>query len=400
MKTMLRLPKDSLLFYVGAEGVVLQTKNQKLFALNTFSTYLWSCLDINPSVEQAVIDAVQQFGLSAALASEYALQAIEQWHDVGLLEPQYEVPEQSTSYQALTEVSGINPLEPPPSAPSMNVRLLDHTVSIFVDDETALSAIRAVIGHLEVSIGQAPQPEGRTSVIDVRRGTDSCIVYRNSVPVARFKNPDSIAPTVKSVMLQEAIDHFDYMFYFHAGVLSNGNALVMLPGAQGAGKSTLTAGLVAAGFTYYSDEVALVNRDDGLIRPFPIALCSKAPAWPILAGLFPEFDTLPSFPRLDDKVVRYRPPEVDLLDPAYNRPLPVKYLVFPTYSPDATTGLIPLGKVTALQQLMTECLAMKSALTVEMTAWLVEWIEGVDCYELPNASLKEAVTAVTALVTE
>jgi hypothetical protein len=50
--------------------------------------------------------------------------------------------------------------------------------------------------------------------------------------------------------------------------------------------------------------------------------------------------------------------------------------------------------------LMTECLGMKNALTVEMTAWLVEWIEGIDCYELPNASLTEAVAAVTALVTE
>lgn len=400
MKTTLILPKDSPLFYVGAEGLVLQTKNQKLFALNTFSTYLWSCLEINPSIEQAVNDAVQQLGLSKALASEYARLAIEQWHDVGLLEPQSGVPEQRTSYQAFTEVSGINPLELAPSVPSMTVRLLDHTVSIFVDDDTALSAIRSVIGHLEVSIGQAPQPDGRTSAIDVCHGSDSCIVYRNSVPIARFKNPDSIAPTVKSVMLQEAIDHFDYIFYFHAGVLSNGNALVMLPGAQGAGKSTLTSGLVAAGLTYYSDEVALVNRNDGLVRPFPIAVCSKASAWPVLAGLFPDFDTLPSFPRLDGKVVRYRPPEVDLLDPAYDRALPVKYLVFPTYSPDATTGLIPLSKVTALQQLMTQCLAMKRALTAEMTAWLVEWIEGIDCYELPNASLTEAVTAVTTLARE
>ena len=62
-----------------------------------------------------------------------------------------------------------------------------------------------------------------------------------------------VHPTVKSVMLQEAIDHFDYLFYFHAGVLSTGTALLVLPGAQGAGKSTLTAGLVAAGMSYYSD---------------------------------------------------------------------------------------------------------------------------------------------------
>ena len=39
-----------------------------------------------------------------------------------------------------------------------------------------------------------------------------------------------------------------------------------MPGDPGAGKSTLTAALMLSGWRLLSDEIALVDRDDGLLR--------------------------------------------------------------------------------------------------------------------------------------
>ena len=40
-----------------------------------------------------------------------------------------------------------------------------------------------------------------------------------------------------------------------------------MPGAPGAGKSTLTAGLIYRGWRLLSDELALIRRSDGQIVP-------------------------------------------------------------------------------------------------------------------------------------
>ncbi len=59
--------------------------------------------------------------------------------------------------------------------------------------------------------------------------------------------------------------HAHHYLMLHAAVLErNGQALIM-PGDPGAGKSTLTAALMLDGWRLLSDEIALIDRDDGLL---------------------------------------------------------------------------------------------------------------------------------------
>ncbi len=367
--------------------------SQQLFGLNTLSAFLWACLQDDPSVASATADMVQHLGLDENTAAQYTHQALEQWQALGLLGERPAPAPAQNDVQRYTNVDGIAPLANGGSDNQLQVQLRDCRIDICVDNAAHWPAIRSIVGHLQTTTNA--KPNGR---IDVRTNGDHYTVYRNRQPVAHFSDERAIAPTVKSVMLQEAIDHADYLFYFHAGVLRNQEALVLLPGAQGAGKSTLTAGLVHAGLTYYSDEVALLQPQCDGIRPFPIALCAKEPAWPVVQTLFQNFEQHPVHYRLDNKVVRYTPPPVDLANPDYDRALPVRHMVFPRYQANAKTELKPIGKVAALQRLMEECLAIKRTLTHQHIAALVSWIEEIDCYELPNSSLGEAVGTIKSLV--
>lgn len=63
--------------------------------------------------------------------------------------------------------------------------------------------------------------------------------------------------------------HADEAVFVHAGVVGYEGRGVLLPGSSFAGKSTLTAALVAAGATYYSDEYAVFEPGTGLVRAFP-----------------------------------------------------------------------------------------------------------------------------------
>jgi HprK-related kinase A len=64
----------------------------------------------------------------------------------------------------------------------------------------------------------------------------------------------------------------------HAAVLERGGRAVILPGNPGAGKSTLTAALMLSGWRLLSDEVTLIDRDDGLIVPIarPVSLKNRS----------------------------------------------------------------------------------------------------------------------------
>ena len=100
---------------------------------------------------------------------------------------------------------------------------------------------------------------------------------------------------------------------------------------------------------------------------------------------------------MDGKLVRYLPPPAAALPASLNVQRPVSAVIFPRYSPDAATALRPVRKVDALHRLMDECVAMPADLTPETVARMVEWMRGIDCYELPMSSLDAAIEAVRTL---
>ena len=64
----------------------------------------------------------------------------------------------------------------------------------------------------------------------------------------------------------------------HAAVLERNGHAVILPGDPGAGKSTLTAALMLSGWRLLSDELAMIDRDDGLVVPLarPVSLKNRS----------------------------------------------------------------------------------------------------------------------------
>lgn len=393
-----RLPADSHLSIIDEQGLVFIESTQKLFGLNTFATFLWCCLDEGLDVPDAVKEACQTFAISLEQAQSYIEKALRDWRQMGLLNPHINGI-RSDAGPEIERLTGVGPMPPLPQVcwqAHSTLRLLDSKIELFMQDAEFEALIHPIVGHLYFQPGLGGELTQGT--IHVCRLKGNIGIYRDGRPVACFADKSALGPSVKSIMLQMAIDHSSSQFYFHAGVLSNGEQLVMLPGAAGSGKSTLTAGLMHAGLCYYSDEVALFSPDSAAVRPFPIALCSKSTAWPTLEVLFSDFGTLPDYVRLDGKRVRYQPPKVDLSDPQYDKALPVRSLVFPRYSPDVSTQLIPISRVDALQRLMEECLAVRKPLAIPDVEGLAQWIGSVDCYELPNNSLHSSVSSIMNLM--
>jgi len=66
----------------------------------------------------------------------------------------------------------------------------------------------------------------------------------------------------------EVTRRVEHLIPVHAGVVSWRGRAILLPGASGAGKTTLVTGLVGCGAGYYSDELAFLDSR-GRVHPYP-----------------------------------------------------------------------------------------------------------------------------------
>jgi hypothetical protein len=284
--------------------------------------------------------------------------------------------------------SRLRQLSTPPRTRSY--RLLTTTFALRFVSAAQVERVHPALAHLEI----AP-PAQVDVVLDVVEGDGGHLLLDDLLPAGHCARLDQLAPLVKARMRQMAVDRHPHFLQLHAGVVSDGERCLVLPGAPGCGKTTLTAALSLAGFQYFSDEFALLEEGTLEVRPVPLALTIKPGAVDVLAQHYPHVRDLPTHLREDAQIVRYLTPPAAALEPERSRP--VRWLVFPRYSPGAETALRPVGRAEALHRLMSECLALPNLLDRPGVEGLVKWIRGVDCFELPSSSLGDAVDLLKTL---
>ena len=297
------------------------------------------------------------------------------------------------SEDALADVRPYAPFTP---VAEQYYRLLETVLLIRFGHLAQIRLVDAVIGHLRTGSDSAPNTVIEIAALETDEGRHlRSDVYREGEPVRCAPWLSQLAPIVKSLFWQEAVNAHDFLFYIHAGVVGTGSGCVLLPARAGSGKSSLTAALVHRGFRYYSDEVALIERSTFRVPPVPLAICVKSTGWDLMARYYPDIVELPIHRRGDGKVVRYAPPPPGA---ALHPPAEVTHIVFPRHRRNSATEIKTMARSDALGRLMGECLAVKRQLDPEIVQQLVRWISGIDCYSLEFSSLDEAVGLIADIV--
>ncbi len=99
------------------------------------------------------------------------------------------------------------------------------------------------------------------------------LLYGNVERLARTTDPEQLFETFESDLRLYVADTARRRVFVHAGVVGWKNRAILIPGRSFSGKTTLTAELVRAGATYYSDEFAVLD-ERGRVHPFlkPLAI--------------------------------------------------------------------------------------------------------------------------------
>jgi len=301
------------------------------------------------------------------------------------------IPDERWSEERIATMPPLTPFSP---FAERRYLLLGTCALVRYSHKGQLRMVEAVIGHLATDAACEPTVTIDLAGVKLPDGFLRTDVYRNGEPVAYASRQSMIGPVVKSVLWQTAVNAYDFLFYIHAGVVGTPSGCILLPARAGSGKSSLTAALIHRGFRYFSDEVALIQRSDFLVPAMPLAICVKSTGWDVMAKFYPNIGDLPMHWRDDGKRVRYIPPRKS----ERWAPAPVTHIVFPHYEEQARTALRPISQSQALGRLMAECLALRQRLDQGIFQQLVNWIEGIDCYDLTFSSLDAAVDAVTEMI--
>lgn len=187
----------------------------------------------------------------------------------------------------------------------------------------------------------------------------------------------------------------DYLQIHAATLARNGRALV-LAGPSGAGKSTLAAGLLARGWTYLSDEFALISPETLRVYPFPKALCIKAGAFDTIERLNLPFWRRRHYVKVFKGDVGYViPTGAGRSRPRVNG-YPIRFVVFPRYVAGEEPRFHPVSRAQATISLAGHSLN-RHAFRGRAITILSQVVRRAECLGLTSGPLDETCDLVETL---
>lgn len=178
----------------------------------------------------------------------------------------------------------------------------------------------------------------------------------------------------------------------HAAVAARDGVGVVLPAASEAGKTTLVAGLVRAGYDYLSDEAAAIDPATLQIAPYPKPLAIDRGSWEVLADFAPD----------EAEVARGYHERQWLVNPASVRPdaisgpVPASIVVFPRFERGAATTCEPVRRSEALLEALRHTFRFHDAGRRNLEV-LARTLRGAYCYRLVTGNLTKACVAIDEL---
>lgn len=252
----------------------------------------------------------------------------------------------------------------------------------------------AHVGHVLGDLAAGDGGGGPRSVYDLRRGADGhwCLVA-GGVPVTRTRSAGRAVSSLLWHVNRQAVARTDDRVLLHAAVVARDGTGVVLPAAMEAGKTTLTAALVRAGYGYLSDELAAIDPDTGLVEAYPKPLSIDAGSWSVLAALRPD---LPP-PLVASTAAQWHVPASDVPGGRVVATVRPRLLVWPRYERGAQTRLEPLPPAMMASHLVGQAfhLGRRVARDFHVLTRLADRCPG---YRLTVGSLEDARAALDAAV--
>jgi hypothetical protein len=350
----------SLFFLLDDDKLLFISATQQIYTLDALAAFIWCLLEDRRNPAE-ICQALIANGVTPRVAEEQLSAAIKQWLQIGAL--YFDYSDVGTLPHSLAfEIAGFN-------------------VRMEFETESLKNSIALVFGRspsereLSDCILQILEIDGTACVLRDKASILLCPVFE-------------LAACLKAYLIQRILDRRAGDVAFHSAMLSYVGKALLISGAPGAGKSTLTARLLEEGYEYAGDDVVLIapnGKAEGL--PFPITL--KSGSWSLVNRFRPEIDSLAIHGRPDAMRLRFLWP-----DKIAHGALPVSWCIFIRRAPTGDTTISRLSKSDALQRLIESSYSQGEKLTLELCLALRHMITNADSFELIYSDSDSAKKAI------
>jgi hypothetical protein len=192
-------------------------------------------------------------------------------------------------------------------------------------------------------------------------------------------------------LVETALNRDTGLFHLHGAALCAPlrHAGLVLAGASGVGKTTLSLALMMRGFTPFTDDIVLIDPATLHVRGLRRAFHTGADTWPLLesvagSAVRPDIEAPPGY---------FVPPQWA------SEPVPIRWLLFPEFQPNQTPRLVPLTPAEAASRVLaqTGTLARAPRLALSTTTALIRQAE---CYRFITGDLSQSVAVVQQLTSQ
>jgi HprK-related kinase A len=190
--------------------------------------------------------------------------------------------------------------------------------------------------------------------------------------------------------------HAHHYLMLHAAVLEKNDQAVILPGDPGTGKSTLTAALTLSGWRLLSDEITLIDRDEGLIVPLARPVSLKNASIDLVQAFAPSAFIGRAAHDTHKGTVAHLKPPADSVARMHENAAP-RHIVFPRWREGAAPSSSPHSKADAFIHVATHAFNydVLGRLAFELTCGL---LDSCDCRNFEYSMLPDALAFFEALV--
>jgi hypothetical protein len=380
-------------FELGDELVIYRPENDKLFVLNHSAATIWQAWRRDEDIGRISRLLAEKYEAPIARLRNDTELMIGQWRNQGL------IGNISNPETHIAELNGVQlPGQETPAAlpghwySKRYYRLYDFVILMRFADAGLEKAIHPLFAHLET--GTCTKPE---TCFDLVSLDDHYQLQEKNRAVISYETLDMLAMGVFREAALRAYRERDTLLVIHGAAIADDEQCIVMPGAGGSGKSTLTAALLQQGFTYLSDDVVPIDRNTGHAIPLPICLNLKQGSLEVLK-LTSGSKSLHERKQENHQVWYFEPTGYRNNPPQGN--YPVKYLVFPSYAAGGQTRLRALTAGQALQKLIESQSLIESQKDKKRVTELLNWLVKIPAYTLEYGSLNEATEDIASLLSK
>ncbi len=189
--------------------------------------------------------------------------------------------------------------------------------------------------------------------------------------------------------------HYHHYLIIHAAVVEKDGLGVIMPAPSGSGKSTLCAALVNKGWRLFSDELALISLNDGMLVPLPRPVGLKNESIDIIRDFAPQaVISQKAVDTAKGAVAHMKAPTASIQRSAeLARPA---WVIFPKYEKNAGVSLVQHSKAHACVYLAENAFNY-NVLGLDGFRSVSTVVDQCACYDFTYSSLDEAIDLFDSL---